>query len=106
MHICTVVQKAVLGWCLPTNIAPHSRSHAAFVEVSYWVSWLTKGFWQPIWCASSGTSFGDELHQVLSVRRRQICMAIFKTYFRHIRHATFMWQPDLLQVAKFLDAGM
>ena len=37
--------------CLPTNIAPHSRSHAAFVEVSYGVSWVTKGHWQPVWRA-------------------------------------------------------
>ena len=51
MHICTVVQEAILGWHLPNNIAPHSRSHVAFVEVSYGVSWVTKGYWQPVWRA-------------------------------------------------------
>ena len=44
-------EEAILGWHLPTNIAPHSRSHAAFVEVSYGVSWVTKGCWQPVWRA-------------------------------------------------------
>ena len=46
-----VVQEAILGWHLPTNIAPHARSHAAFVEVLYGVSWVTKGYWQPFWRA-------------------------------------------------------
>ena len=45
MHVCNVVQEAVLGtgWCLPTDIASHSRSYAAILEDSYGVSWVTKG---------------------------------------------------------------
>ena len=41
----------VLGCCLPTDIASHSRSYAAVLEVSYGVSWVTKGYWQPVWRA-------------------------------------------------------
>ena len=41
----------------------------------------------------------------LSVQRWQICVANFQIIFSHIRRCS-MWQPNMLQVAKFLDAGM
>ena len=63
MHVWTEAQEAVLGWCFPTDNASHSCSHAAFVEVSYGVSWVAKGHWQPIWCA--WTSEGQPVAQNL-----------------------------------------
>ena len=105
MHICMVVQEAILH--LPADIAPHSRSHAAFVEVSYGVSWITKGYWQPIWRASSGTGFGDEMHLVFECATMADLRGQSPDIFQaHQTMQQFMWQPNLLQVAKFLDAGM
>ena len=68
MHV-PLVQEAIMGWRLPTDIAPHSRSHATFVEILYGVAWVTKGCWQPIWraqrvCQLCGTGFGEEMHLV------------------------------------------
>ena len=47
----TVVQEAVLGCCLPTDITSHSRSSAAVLEVSYGVPWVTNVYRQPVWRA-------------------------------------------------------
>ena len=58
-------------------------------------------------CQLCGTGFGDEMHLVFECA----AMADLRGQFPHIfqPHQTkqqFMWQPNLLQVAKFLDAGM
>ena len=58
-------------------------------------------------CQLYGTGFGDELHLVFECA----VMADLHGHFPHIfeAHQTMqelMWQPNLLQVAKFLDAGM
>ena len=95
MHICTVVQEAILGWRLPPDIAPHSRSHAAFVEVSHRV------------CQLCGTGFGDEMHLVFECTAMTDLRGQVPDIFQaHQTMQQFMWQPILLQVAKFVDAGM
>ena len=58
-------------------------------------------------CQLCGTGFGDELHLVFECA----AMADLRGHFPDIveAHQTmqqFMWQPNLLQVARFLDAGM
>ena len=42
----------------------------------------------------------------LSVQPWQICVATFQMFQAHQTMQQFRWQPNLLQVAKFLDAGM
>ena len=43
----------------------------------------------------------------LSAQRWQICVTNFHIYFQpHQTMQQFMWQPNMLQVAKFLDAGI
>ena len=42
----------------------------------------------------------------LSVQRWQICVANFQIFQPYQTMQQFMWQPNMLQVAKFLDAGM
>ena len=42
----------------------------------------------------------------LSVQRWQICVANFHIFQPYQTMQQFMWQPNMLQVAKFLDAGM
>ena len=43
----------------------------------------------------------------LSAQRWQICVANFQILtLPHQTMQQFMWQPNMLQVAKFLDAGM
>ena len=58
-------------------------------------------------CQPCGTGFGDEMHLVFECA----AMADLRGQSPDIPqpHQTmqqFMWQPDMLQVAKFLDAGM
>ena len=111
MHICTVVQEAILGWHLPTSIAPHSRSHAAFVEVSYGLpkdigSQSRVPRHQRV-CQLCGTGFGDEMHLVFECAAMADLRGQFPGIFQpHQTMQQFMWQPNMLQVVKFLDAGM
>ena len=54
-----------------------------------------------------GTGFGDEMHLVFECAVITDLRGQFPYIFQaHQTMQQFMWQPNLLQVAKFLDAGM
>ena len=54
-----------------------------------------------------GTDFGDEMHLVFECAAMADLRGQFPDIFQpHQTMQQFMWQPNLLQVAKFLDAGM
>ena len=58
-------------------------------------------------CELCGTGFGDEMHLVFECTS----LADLRDCFPEVFHAgqtmqQFMWQPNLLQVSKFLIAGM
>ena len=105
-----VVQESVLGkgWCLPTSF--HSRSYAAFLEVPYRVSWGTKGCQHANVGRRSGVPRGHASSVVRctwswNVQRWQTCVQTCG-HFPDIFQAQqamqqIMWQPDLLQVARF-----
>ena len=58
-------------------------------------------------CQLCGTSFGDEMHLVFECAAMTDLRGQFPDIFQpHQTMQQFMWQPNLLQVAKFLDAGM
>ena len=56
-------------------------------------------------CASSGVLI-MEMRCIwsLSATAWQICVSSLRTWRQTMQQ--FMWQPDMLQVAKFLDAGV
>ena len=54
-----------------------------------------------------GTGFGDEMHLVFECAAMTDLRGQFPYIFQpHQTMQQFMWQSNLLQVAKFLDAGM
>ena len=58
-------------------------------------------------CQLCGTGFGDEMHLVFECAAMTDLRGQFPDIFQpHQTMQQFMWQPNLLQVAKFLDAGM
>ena len=58
-------------------------------------------------CQLCGTDFGDEMHLVFECAAMADLRGQFPYIFQpHQTMQQFMWQPNLLQVAKFLDAGM
>ena len=58
-------------------------------------------------CHLCGTGFGDEMHLVFERAAMADLRVQFPDYFQpHQTMQQFMWQPALLQVAIFLDAGM
>ena len=58
-------------------------------------------------CQLCGTGFGDEMHLVFECAAMADLRGQFPYIFQpHQTMQQFMWQPNLLQVAKFLDAGM
>ena len=64
-----------------------------------------KGAWRV--CQLCGTGFGDEMHLVFECTAMTDLRGQFPDIFKAQQTMQqFMWQPNLLQVAKFLDAGM
>ena len=58
-------------------------------------------------CQLCGTGFGDEMHLVFECAAMADLRDQFPDIFQpHQTMQQFMWQPKLLQAAKFLDAGM
>ena len=58
-------------------------------------------------CQLCGTGFGDEMHLVFASAAVADLRGQLPDIFQpHQTMQQFMWQPNLLQVAKFLDAGM
>ena len=58
-------------------------------------------------CQLCGTGFGDEMHLVFECAAMADMRGQFPDIFQpHQTMQQFMWQPNMLQVAKFLDAGM
>ena len=58
-------------------------------------------------CQLCGTGLGDEMHLVFECAAMTDLRGQFPDIFQpHQTMQQFMWQPNLLQVAKFLDAGM
>ena len=58
-------------------------------------------------CQLCGTGFGDEMHLAFGCASMTDLRSQFPDIFQpHQTMQQFMWQPSLLQVAKFLDAGM
>ena len=58
-------------------------------------------------CQLCGTGFGDEMHLVFECAAMADLRGQFPDIFQPYQTMQqFMWQPNLLQVAKFLDAGM
>ena len=58
-------------------------------------------------CQLYGTGFGDEMHLVFECAAMTDLRGQFPDIFQpHQTMQQFMWQPNLLQVAKFLNAGM
>ena len=58
-------------------------------------------------CQLCGSGVGDEMHLVFECEALQDLRVSFAPLFQ--RAATmqqFMWQPDLMRVARFIDAGM
>ena len=114
MHICTVVQEAILGWHLPTNIAPHSRSMQRLLRFVRGVMGYQRDVGSQSGvprhqrvCQLCGTGFGDEMHLVFECAAMADLRGQFPDIFQPYQTMQqFMWQPNMLQVAKFLDAGM
>ena len=58
-------------------------------------------------CQLTGFGFGDEMHLVFECAMMADLRGPFPDIFQaHQTMQQFMWQPNLLEVAKFLDAGM
>ena len=58
-------------------------------------------------CQLCGTGFGDEMHLVFECAAMADLRGQFPDIFQPYQTMQqFMWQPNMLQVAKFLDAGM
>ena len=58
-------------------------------------------------CQLCGTGFGDEVHLVFECAAMADLRGQFPDIFQpHQTMQQFMWQPNMLQVAKFPDAGM
>ena len=58
-------------------------------------------------CQLCGTGFGDEMHLVFECTAMTDLCGQFPDIFQaHQTMQQFMWQPNLLQVAKFRDVGM
>ena len=78
--------------------------------MSHGVSWVTSQSGVPRHqrvCQLCGTGFGDELHLVFECAAKADLRGYFPDIFEaHHTMQLFMWQPNLLQVAKFLHAGM
>ena len=58
-------------------------------------------------CQLCGADYGDEMHLVFECHGLADLREQFASIFQERQTMQqFMWQPDMLQVAKFLDAGV
>ena len=58
-------------------------------------------------CQLCGADYGDEMHLVFECHGLADLREQFASIFQQRQTMQqFMWQPDMLQVAKFLDAGV
>ena len=81
---------------LQERLAPSAVTHRISTLHPYNTRQQTANFWT---CMSGTWS--------LSVQQWQTCVAVFQIFLRHIRRcSSSCGSKNLLQVAKFLDAGM
>ena len=52
------------------------------------------------------SQWGDEMHLVFECTALQDLRVSFAALFQATTMKQFMWQPDLMRVAQFIDAGM
>ena len=76
----------------PTDITSHSRSYAAVLEVSYWVSWVLAASLACLDIRGCASSVAPVLVMrctwSLSVQQWQICVAGLQICLRHIRRCS------------------